>query len=722
MCHGFKQDVLRFPIDMRKDVPVSDARYPKAFNKNNLILAGIIVLFFFCLSMISSGSEAQAQIIPADRLIKWQPGIPGSIPQRTTICANVRQSPYNAKGDGITDDTEAIRRAISSCPNGQVVHIPEGTYRLSSELQISGKSIVLRGDGQRRTFLKNYSNSGNILSMYTGSGSYSPIKILSGYAKDSTAITIEDASSIRIGDYVVVYQDNDIDVPVDPIGCGGNCNWCGLYDNSNHAMTQIVRITAKNGNTLSLNRPLYYTFKSSLNPELLKLSMMEKAGVEDLSMVMMQAGSGARNGIGIARCAHCWVKNVEIYKIRNHHISIMYSYGIEVRQNYLHHGWGTYPGDWAYGVMLYFANSDNLIEDNIFYVLRHSMILEGGGSGNVFAYNYSKDSQGNVGDHWMFADMVTHGAHPYMNLFEGNIAVQLDFDSYWGSSSHNTVFRNWVERRSNPPEDKITDALYAVVLGAKNHFHNVVGNVLCHEGCSGVYQAPTFVKAEIWHLGYLCPSSSSPTDATVESTLLRHGNYDYITNFTIWDSLIPERNLPPSYYLASKPSFFGGLSWPAIGPDLTPMVGQIPAKMRFESMAKLEFPIEFLPPAPPSGGGEGGGCLIARAVYGSDSAPQVKVLHKFRDRYLLHHPTGQALLNLYYRYSPFLSDFVARHQSMKAILRWCLLPIVGLCYLALRIGIMEITLLVVAVIAGIVILSLYTRKRILIWKRHNWSG
>jgi len=37
-------------------------------------------------------------------------------------------------------------------------------------------------------------------------------------------------------------------------------------------------------------------------------------------------------------------------------------------------------------------------------------------------------------------DLLTHGAHPYMNLFEGNVVDLLFFDGVHGSSSHNTAF------------------------------------------------------------------------------------------------------------------------------------------------------------------------------------------------------------------------------------------------------------------------------------------
>ena len=42
---------------------------------------------------------------------------------------NVKEEPYNAKGDGKEDDTEAIQRALNDHPDGDyIIYLPHGIY------------------------------------------------------------------------------------------------------------------------------------------------------------------------------------------------------------------------------------------------------------------------------------------------------------------------------------------------------------------------------------------------------------------------------------------------------------------------------------------------------------------------------------------------------------------------------------------------------------------
>ena len=71
-------------------------------------------------------------------------------------------------------------------------------------------------------------------------------------------------------------------------------------------------------------------------------------------------------------------------------------------------------------------------------------------------------------------------------------------------------------------------------------------------------------------------------------------------------------------------------------------------------------------------------CFIATAAYGTPMAEEIGILRQFRDEYLLTNPMGNALVDLYYRVSPPIAEFITAHPSLKPIVRTGLVPAVAM--------------------------------------------
>lgn len=599
----------------------------------------LVFLFIFAAAFFGMPnavySQAWSGILEPARAIDWSTaGVPGGIPSRTTICATINPATY---GNGSSDATSAINSALSSCPSGQVVSLSAGTFLINGSIQVPA-NVTLRGAGANQTILQAHGNSQTIV-LGSGGVTYgqtNAVAITGGTTAGSQSITLASTSGVTVGSYLIIDQLNDGTI-VNSNGSEGACSWCDNGQNGTRAQGQTVEVTSVSGNTVGINPGLFVAY--TLTPHATPFTATKYAGVENLQVYDNQTGQSAN--FYMNACAYCWVSGVESNYADGDHVEVDFSYHGEIINSYFSNAFTHSPGTYDSDVTIRNKSTGMLIQNNIFERLHVSMMLEWGSAGNVFAYNYSLGNFDAGSPNAAMNDVDMHGSHPQFNLFEGNDVMSYGQDNIWGSSANNTFFRNWARgttKGCTPLSGRGTvsctplgtegaagvngwwefqgvrgvNATYEVTN--MNEVGNVVGSAdmaslhaygsaavmpqvpmawaVCGSSPCGAnsrsYDADVY--GYTWGYGESGDSGGSTyNSATPWTTVLLHGDYSNITSQITWASGLTQ-TLPASLYLSAKPSWWGNVPYPPIGPDVAggPLVAghvnKIPARVCYETV------------------------------------------------------------------------------------------------------------------------------------------
>jgi hypothetical protein len=553
------------------------------------------------------GGTPWSGIVATTRAIDWsKAGVPGGIPNRTQQCG-ATVAAYSGTAD-------AINAAISACGDNQYVLLGAGTFNLTTGITFNAKSnVTLRGAGADKTSLAfTAANAcGGIpgdICVWNADGNYSrgvenTANWTAGYAQGATAITLDTTTNLSVGGLIMLDQladATDDGTIYQAIVQGLNCVKCNQPGRLGRPQTQIVKVTAIAGNQVTITPGLYMpNWRAGQKPGAWWGTTLPIVGdgVEDLSIDSggVQTGGGVIafiNGYGN------WVKGVRTLDAADHHVIFWQSAHNTVQSSYFYGSQG-HDGTFSqsYGTGGYLS-SDELVENNIFQHVGSPLMNEAD-QGEVYGYNYAIDDFNGSEPSWPLPSSDHHAPGDTYILWEGNNGFDLMEDNIHGPADFITAFRNrWSGWQAGIVFQSVPFMDYSF-----SRYTNLVGNVLGTAGYhthytsvagdgTGTGPATGLCNHSIYALGWggncedwtsgACGETNCPvSDPHVASTLLRWGNYDTVSGAPQWTaSEVPSglasyanavpanHGLPASFYLAGKPSFWGSMPFPAVGPDV----------------------------------------------------------------------------------------------------------------------------------------------------------
>jgi hypothetical protein len=264
--------------------------------------------------------------------------------------------------------------------------------------------------------------------------------------------------------------------------------------------------------------------------ELCFLPYVEAAGISCIRLQRMDSTVSQTSNIMLDQAYNCVVSEVDGLKTNFAHVCVNNSAFNIIKRCAFRQGFGYGGGGRAYGVVLQMGSSSNVVVDNYFDKLRHSMLLQAGANNNVLFANMSVNTFWSEFPADASGDIVLHGNYVYANLVEMNSVQQLVIDDSHGKNGpHNLFYRNQFRnygvlmRVANGSDSQVFFANEIIGTGGlkglfllKDNGHFVYGNRVQGQLAQGqddvaypgfIFQPPCYVLGKI---SPVCFSTNGP--------------------------------------------------------------------------------------------------------------------------------------------------------------------------------------------------------------------
>lgn len=491
---------------------------------------------FFCFSQA---------ILPASRTANWKDLSSLDIPVLAdSVQVNINS--YGGDPTGATDNSSALNSAIAYLKSNNktgIVFFDAGTYLFNNTIQLTD-NIILKGTGSTTTNLRFVmGGTGNLIEVNGSLDNSTTTTLIGDGVMGQYKLRVSNPSVFNVGDMVKLLEtDTDLMYSAWAIGNVG----------------QIMKIKSIVGDSIEFYSTMRLLYPASRNPYLIKANTVKNVGISCMNIIRADnvTDGNQYSNIVFNTTSDCWINGIHSDSTFFAHVALSNSYHDIIKGSYFTNSYDYGSDGRAYGIACQYSSSENLVINNIFRRLRHSMLMQAGANGNVFAYNYSRETywvQGIIPSD-ASGDIVFHGNYPFSNLFEGNIVQNLELDSSHGKNGpYNLFFRNRAENVGIYMNPKAGDS--SAFIG--NEVTTTASKASSYFGL--VYGQYTITGAGNFTYGNNARGTYKP-----DNQVLTNGLTDN------------------SYYLFSQPSFFAG-TWPSIGYPNTLNSGTVPAQTNYNA-------------------------------------------------------------------------------------------------------------------------------------------
>ena len=273
--------------------------------------------------------------------------------------ANVKDSPYNAVGNNVNDDTAEIQAALNS--GYKIVYIPAGTYKCTGPLTVPN-NVTIIGDGANVSILDfSTQTTGGATHLTISGGTWTSLPDLTvNPTKNDRTLTFASAPSVVRGDIIALYNPTD-------------SSWSDFR--TYYRAGEFCRVAAVSGNVVTIQGSLCDDYTAA-SLDIYKLTGASCNGFKDFSIKGWASTANQVTGISLQDSFNTHFENVRITGCSYAQVSLSKCHTISMRDCYFEEDFSSdFSGD--YGAVI--ANSTNVyISGGYFSASRHAIAMGGG--------------------------------------------------------------------------------------------------------------------------------------------------------------------------------------------------------------------------------------------------------------------------------------------------------------------------------------------------------